>query len=198
MGGMGTKTVWAAAVTVVALLSATAGLIGNLGGARDTICSLAAAKQTCIKSGLVTEASLERANSVSMPGGQAGAPPSAPVHRTDISGTWAGYYFGGGNPRTKFELDLSWRAPGTFRGVIAEEDWIGPNRGIAGRPSERGSSVKGVTSEDGSVSFTKEYDGADGVNHKVIYEGVLDESGRTITGTWSIDDLHGEFKVARN
>jgi len=209
MGGLGTKTVWTLVVAVIALLSTTASLIGNLGGARNTICSLPAAKATCLQWGLVAEAPPEEANSVSLPGAQDAATMQAPdvtatpgaeraSNPNDISGSWTGYYAGGGNPRTKFDLDIAWRAPGTFRGVILEEDTIGRGRGVVySTDGQRGAAVTGTTSADGTVRFTKQYDCTDGVCHDVIYEGVLDEAGRTITGTWSIGTLRGQFRISR-
>lgn len=220
MSGVGTKTIWTASLAILALLSGTAGLIGNLGGARNTICSLPAAKQTCIRSGLITYIELEKINAAPTSavqtapalgaGGQAPPAPAAGVQTgavptvqpapnpNDISGTWSGYYFGGSNPRTKFELNIAWRSTGAFRGVIAEDDSVGRAHGIDTHGVERGSTVTGKTHEDGSVTFTKEYDCSNGICHKVIYDGVLDEAGRTITGTWRIDDTHGEFKATRN
>ena len=85
---------------------------------------------------------------------------------------------------------------------------------------EAGSSVSGTTHEtcavadftkktlyaiisgirrDGSVTFTKAYDGTAGWNHKVEYDGALNGEATEIEGRWTINGLlAGRFMMIRN
>jgi hypothetical protein len=57
--------------------------------------------------------------------------------------------------------------------------------------------VEGVTAVDGSVTFTKTYDGTGGVSHSVRYEGRINAEGDTITGVWRINQQEGRFEMRR-
>jgi hypothetical protein len=114
-------------------------------------------------------------------------PPAA----ADLSGEWNGYYSGGGNQRTLFAVTIS-GAPGRFRGRMAEQNTFA-DRSVARLHAE----IAGETRADGRVVFVKTYDGTGSASHSVQYEGRIDESGRAISGEWSIGSTRGQFQMVR-
>lgn len=47
------RGMWTAVVAIVAFVGAAAGFVGNMGGARDAVCRLAAAEPYCVRWGLI-------------------------------------------------------------------------------------------------------------------------------------------------
>jgi hypothetical protein len=109
----------------------------------------------------------------------------------DLSGEWSGYYAGGGNQRTLFAVTIS-GAPGRFRGRMAEQNTFGDQS-----VSRLHADIAGETRADGRVTFVKTYDGTGSASHSVQYEGRIDESGRAISGEWSIGATRGQFRMVR-
>jgi hypothetical protein len=108
----------------------------------------------------------------------------------DLSGNWTGYYAQGNN-RTPFTMEASGRS-GVFRGRITE-----PNNFGDASARQLFGNVSGRTLEDGTVTFTKTYDGTGGISHSVEYAGRIDESGRIITGRWRIGAQSDVFRLER-
>ncbi len=47
------------------------------------------------------------------------------------------------------------------------------------------------------IQFTKTYDGSGDFAHSVFYDGLIENDGHLITGSWKIDILTGWFKMVR-
>ena len=107
--------------------------------------------------------------------------------------SWSGRYFYGENNRQSvpFELDLKQEGT-TITGRISEPRTFGDRTSI-----ELHANIFGSIERDGSVRFTKTYDGTAGVSHSVEYVGLLKGSGdrREITGTWRIKRMSGPFTM---
>jgi hypothetical protein len=108
----------------------------------------------------------------------------------DLSGNWSGYYAQGNN-RTPFALEASGRS-GAFRGRTTEPNTFGDRSA-----TQLFGNVSGRTLDDGTVTFTKTYDGTGGVSHAVEYAGRIDETGRIITGRWRIGAQGDVFRLER-
>ena len=106
---------------------------------------------------------------------------------------WSGRYFYGKNNRESvpFELDLKHEGM-TITGRISEPRTFGNPTS-----NELYATIFGSIERDGSVRFTKTYDGTAGVSHSVEYVGLLKGSGdrREITGTWRIKRTTGPFTM---
>ena len=106
---------------------------------------------------------------------------------------WSGRYFYGKNNRQSvpFELDLKHEGT-TISGRITEPRTFGNPTS-----NELYATIFGSVEWDGSVRFTKTYDGTAGVSHSVEYVGLLKGSGdwREITGTWRIKRTTGPFTM---
>jgi hypothetical protein len=109
----------------------------------------------------------------------------------DLTGNWSGFYSGGGNQRTPFELRIA-GAPGRFRGRMSEQNTFADRRF-----ARLSANIAGETRADGVVSFVKTYDGTAGISHSVQYTGRIDNAGQSIRGTWRIDTVSGEFQMQR-
>ncbi|MDP6391191.1 MAG: caspase family protein [Alphaproteobacteria bacterium] len=120
-------------------------------------------------------------------------PPAGPASGISLSRSWSGRYFYGKNNRQSvpFELDLKQEGT-TITGRITEPRTFGNPTS-----NELYATIFGSIESDGSVRFTKTYDGTAGVSHSVEYVGLLQGSGerREISGTWRIKRTSGPFTM---
>ncbi|MEJ0023242.1 MAG: toll/interleukin-1 receptor domain-containing protein [Alphaproteobacteria bacterium] len=111
----------------------------------------------------------------------------------DLSGGWSGYYSGGGNQTTPFEVVIADK-DGAFQGNMSENNtFADADRSL----SKLYATVAGRVLPGGGVRFTKTYDGTGGQTHSVEYEGTIDDAGRTITGIWKLNGQTGNFRMSR-
>lgn len=112
---------------------------------------------------------------------------------SDISGEWQGLfdYVQGDDLPATFEANLHPGAGNAFQGSIVELNTFSSE--------PYGFLLSTVTGRvnGSSVSFTKTYVASGAVTHSVTYEGVLEPSGRRITGTWNAGGNKGVFEMAR-
>ncbi|MGR4864793.1 hypothetical protein [Caulobacter sp. LARHSG274] len=64
-------------------------------------------------------------------------------------------------------------------------DWLEVCATLLGKRAER------------TVGFTKTYDGENGWNHSVVYDGVLSNDATEIEGRWSTPEWSGRFLMIR-
>jgi hypothetical protein len=120
--------------------------------------------------------------------------PAATAQQTvqGLSGMWVGYYGydgGGSADRVAFQLKAA-RAGAAFTASTIEPNTFGTRDALF-----LTADVAGTVSADGSVRFTKTYDGSGGQTHSVDYVGAFDASKRCIAGKWKIDVTTGPFKI---
>jgi hypothetical protein len=120
-----------------------------------------------------------------------------------LSGKWNGTYFypNDGMASVDFELKMVHTAGDKLTATVKEPNTFGPNPA-----QEPHLYAKCKGSFDGAarkLSWTKTYDGTDGISHSVEYTGDLSEDGKAVEGTWTIKDdggnevLSGKFTLKR-
>jgi hypothetical protein len=120
-----------------------------------------------------------------------------------LSGKWKGtyYYPNDGMGSVDFDMRVVHAAGDKLTATIKEPNTFGPNPA-----QEPHLYAKCKGSFDGAarrLSWTKTYDGTDGISHSVEYAGDLSEDGKAVEGTWTIKDdggnevLSGKFTLKR-
>ncbi len=106
-----------------------------------------------------------------------------------LSSRWQGSYsYPNNNPVVPFNLELQVNGS-AFNGRTTEPATFGKGSS----PNLYGN-VRGNI-QGSSVSFVKTYDGTNGVNHSVQYEGSVSADGSTMSGTWRVKDFSGGFRM---
>ncbi len=112
---------------------------------------------------------------------------------SSLTGVWHGLYTypdRAGLPETPFTavvLDSGGYLSGTIHEIL--QGWRGARETNA---------VLTGSAADNAVSFTKAYDGTNGVKHAVHYDGHLNGERDEIEGQWNIkDDWSGRFLMIR-
>jgi hypothetical protein len=108
-----------------------------------------------------------------------------------VSGRWEGAYSYPDNsqPPVPFVLEVQVRGD-SFTGRTSEPATFGE-----GSSPKLYARVQGRTSGT-DVSFTKTYDGTNGVSHSVDYRGTISADGSRMTGTWHIGNFSGSFQAS--
>lgn len=121
----------------------------------------------------------------------AGAGSAVAQTASDLGGVWQGFYWGGGNTQTSFQVTLRDDPGPGVSGTILETNSFGDKTSAFLLSSFQGE----VSGE--AVTWVKTYDGTGGQAHSVIYSGRL-ASPRRIVGTWTLDSgVGGEFEIVR-
>ena len=129
--------------------------------------------------------------------GGAGRRNAAKPSAMNLSGVWEGTYSypdGSGRDPVPFELLLIHKeGDNSFRGEIKEPRTFGDDNG----PWLHAEVVGTYHPEGHSITFKKQYDGTNGVNHAVLYSGDVTQDGTQINGTWKVsDDTSGKFTMS--
>lgn len=107
-----------------------------------------------------------------------------------LNGMWVGYYgYPGDSQQVPFQLRAK-AAGAAFTATTIEPNTFGTRDALF-----LTADVAGTVSADGTVRFTKTYDGTGGQTHSVSYGGTFDATRRCITGAWRIDNATGPFRV---
>lgn len=109
--------------------------------------------------------------------------PQTPTVR--LSPEWRGtYYYTSGQAPASFDAHIRLSGSDAFSGDVDNEyinnvslhAYVTEGRVIGRR-----------------ISWTKTYDGRNGLRNSVLYQGEISPDGSTITGTWSTEGIHGSF-----
>ena len=121
----------------------------------------------------------------------AGGALADPVHSLTGTSLLVGRYEYANNsqPAVPFTLAITTAADGNFTGETTEPPTFGNGSSVA-----LTAGVKGLIS-DTTLQFTKTYDGSGGQTHSVEYAGSIGADGRSMKGTWRVDQLHGTFSA---
>jgi hypothetical protein len=113
-----------------------------------------------------------------------------------LQGIWTGSYEypEGGPPAVKFEMRIA-ELGGKFVARAAEANTFGENP--TANPKLYADCKGKFNANTNKVSWTKTYDGTDGQVHSVEYGGTLSADGKTIEGTWTLNDLSGKFTLKK-
>lgn len=108
------------------------------------------------------------------------------------SSQWSGQYgYSDGRASVPFTLSLKVAADGSLTGLTTEPATFG-----------NGSSKALTADVSGSINgrriyFKKTYDSSGGQVHTVEYNGTLSPDGHTMSGTWKVDTVSGNFSAER-
>jgi uncharacterized caspase-like protein len=108
-----------------------------------------------------------------------------------LSGKWSGMYFYPNDVQAAvdFEMKVVHAAGDRLTATVKEPNTFGPN---PAQEPHLYAKCKGTF--DGAarrLTWTKTYDGTDGISHSVEYTGDLSEDGKSVEGTWTIKDENG-------
>jgi hypothetical protein len=114
----------------------------------------------------------------------------AAAQASGLNGVWLGDYgYGDNRPAVKFQVKL--RSDGArLSGGTIEANTFGDATALF-----LTAMVSGAVDGDGSVRFTKTYDGTGGQTHSVQYSGKLDPTGRCVHGAWVLGHSTGPFEM---
>jgi hypothetical protein len=118
---------------------------------------------------------------------------------TDLTGVWSGSYSypaESQNAPVKFTL-LLLRAENGYCGCVVEPNTFGKER----QEPFLHADLLGARFDESSrtLTFTKKYDGTDGIDHNVEYSGRLSANGTGMNGTWTIPGAwSGAFSIAKS
>jgi hypothetical protein len=98
------------------------------------------------------------------------------------SGTWSGDYGSDSFRREPISVDLRWNNA-SLGGMV--------HAGLRSLPLTKASFIK----ETGAISMEFDAEGNGGRLVHYVIEGKVD--GNTMTGTWSHDNQHGDFRVTK-
>jgi hypothetical protein len=120
-------------------------------------------------------------------------PPPPPGPGLTVGGTWRGRYHYPNNAQApvQFQFDIETRGA-RVTGRSQEPNTFGE----AGVPYLY-ATINGTVTPDGQLRFTKTYDGTGRVSHSVEYEGIIDYSTGTLSGTWHIGATRGQFEMQK-
>jgi hypothetical protein len=118
--------------------------------------------------------------------------PAGTARAADIVGDseWDGEYrySSGDRPGVGFHMWLHVSSDGAVSGRTEEIATFGKG------PSPKLFATIAGTLQGSSISFTKTYDGTNGVSHSVGYSGSIGDDGRTMYGSWRTN-LSGSFQA---
>jgi hypothetical protein len=131
-------------------------------------------------------------------GAPAAAAEPAAGDALQLTDRWQGTYYYStdrGEQPVEFELLLLYDVKtGKLAGHIREPRSFGQGANPWTHAGVRGA----FDVERRTLTFTKQYDGANGIHHAVRYLGQLAADGKSVAGTWSIDALNsGKFELHR-
>jgi uncharacterized caspase-like protein len=108
-----------------------------------------------------------------------------------LTGAWSGRYeYPDGREGVDFTQQLT-VSQGLVTGFISEPNTFGD-----ATSKNLYATFSGMI-DGNEIAWTKTYDGTAGVSHSVIYQGILDRKGRTITGEWSVPgSWKGPFRLS--
>ena len=110
---------------------------------------------------------------------------------TAVSGTWSGSYdYADGGRSVRLEVTLNVR-DGRLRGTMTEPNTFGTSG-----YSELEADLVGEAVASNLVTFMKTYRTGD-ADHSVFYIGELSEDGKTIAGTWTLQENQGPFELRK-
>ena len=113
------------------------------------------------------------------------------VQAFQLSGEWRGaYYYQDGRPPVEFTMTLD-ADQDKCLGRISEANTFGDNTSARLTANVACSSMN--VGPGSRFTFHKRYDGTANVNHSVEYTGIVSPSGKSITGTWHIGNMRGNF-----
>lgn len=110
-----------------------------------------------------------------------------------LTGTWVGDYAYDGKHQithVSFQATLT-RVGNHLDGMISEPNTFDDK----GETKQLTATIFEGVVEGTQVRFRKQYNGAGGYSHSVMYSGTLDPERATITGQWSIKELVGAFTM---
>ena len=119
---------------------------------------------------------------------------SASAAGPTLTGTsmWSGQYgYSDGRASVPFTLTLRVSADGSFTGYTTEPETLA-NSSAKALTADVSGSFNGTR-----IYFKKTYDGSGGRNHTVEYSGKLSADGHSLSGTWKLDTLSGDFSAER-
>ena len=111
-----------------------------------------------------------------------------------LTGTslWSGQYgYSDGRASVPFTLSLHLAADGSFTGYTTEPATFG-NGSAKALTADVSGSLNGTR-----IHFKKTYDGSGGQSQTVEYNGKLSADGHSLSGTWKLDTLSGDFSAER-
>jgi hypothetical protein len=117
---------------------------------------------------------------------------TASAHAANLVGEWRGAYaYMDAQPPVPFTLKLT-QNDKTISGREVELATFGDgtSRYLSARISG--------TSDGGNVAFTKVYDGTGGQTHSVQYTGTVSSDGSVMSGSWSLGETKGSWRVILN
>lgn len=107
-----------------------------------------------------------------------------------VHGLWRGVYWGNGEARTNFAVQIDDLPGPEFAGKMAETNNFGD-------PNDAHLWADIFGEEDGNhIHFIKVYNGTGGVSHTVNYSGRY-LSARRIVGSWEVNGGTGRFEMSR-
>ena len=122
----------------------------------------------------------------------AGATAARPAQGLTGTSLWSGQYgYSDGRASVPFTLSLRVAADGSFSGYTTEPATFG-NGSAKALTADVSGSFNGAR-----IYFKKTYDGSGGQNHAVEYSGKLSTDGHSLSGTWKLDNLSGDFSAER-
>jgi hypothetical protein len=120
-------------------------------------------------------------------------PPAAPPLTGGLTGVWNGtYYYPDGDKPVAFVF--SFGSDGCL-GRSEEPNTFG-NKSTPKLFANLSCSAP-TLSPGGEITIKKTYDGTGGVSHSVIYKGTVSADLRSISGQWTINATHGNFRMSR-
>ena len=115
----------------------------------------------------------------------------------NISGFWVGHYAYDNGERSPVSFDAELTHEGLqLSGVITEPNTIRA-LGYENKSELISAELVGIVS-GASLNFVKTYVGGDVPTDPIAYDGRLDNTRNTITGTWRVLDASGRFEMKRD
>lgn len=113
-----------------------------------------------------------------------------------LSGRWKGtyHYPGDAQAPVDFEMKVVHSAGDKLAGTVKEPNTFGPNP--AQEPQLYAKCKGAFDAAARKLTWTKTYDGTDGIAHAVEYTGDLSEDGKSVEGVWEIKDDGGNVTAS--